>query len=372
MPSPKNIKEYIGDLYKEPPAEVISKIRVDLEPFIGKIIKSDSHELYLVGRKSRHLFHPLITSRLVEQSPGIHFLNVLMGIKNGSRVCIIDSPGRVPKEISLLADSIDEGEEKEVLVNILKKYDCNISKIFCYVANQQGIDYLVAKNVFTRDQIIALHTIPKAEYRLFNNRLETYYQSRIEPMDIDHAFDIYSFATKISSEDLFLFFKTAVQEALKCGKGDFSEAEKLTEKDVANNILFVPDEIKNFNFDCYDFSGCNAFCKAMVPRLLTGAEVEYVQIRLKAELKDTESTICLMVFCPLNPQSFSLETIKANKCLGSPSCPVQDVAYDNTRFTQDEIMDIKCPQCIENRLSGAILQKVMGKLKFLINGDKMQ
>jgi len=362
--APKNIKEYIGNLPREMPDKVISEIRVDLEAFIDEIIKYDLHDLYLVGRKSRHLFHPLISSRLVEKSPGIHFLKVFSGIKNGAQVCIIGELGKdVPREISLLADSINEGKEKEEIVNILKKkYDCTVNKIFCYVANQQGIDYLLNNKVFTRDQIIALHTIPNAEYKQFSNRLEMYYQSRIEPMDVEHVFKMHSFATKISSEELFRFFKDATKTGLDCDKGEYAEAEEITEKDVAHNILFVPETIKNYNFHCLDFSSCKACCKAKRSKLFADTKAEYVQIRLKAELKETESTLCLVVFCPPDPDSFPIDIIKTNKCKNN-NCQVQQVVYDESGLSQDEITAMICSQCIENQLSEPILDSVMDELK---------
>jgi HD superfamily phosphohydrolase YqeK len=368
--APKNIKEYIGDLHSKKPEEVISEIRVDLESFIDKIMECNLHDLYLVGRKSRHLFHPLISSRLVEKSSGIHFLNVRGGIKNGTTVCLIDSPGGVPSEICLLADSIDEGKEKEEIVNILRKQcGCNVTKIFCYVANQQGINYLISKNIFTEDQIIAFHTIPNSEYRHFNNRLEMYYQSRIEPMDVDHVFKVCSFATKISNENLFRLFKNATKTVLGCSIDGFSEAKEIDEQNVEYNILFVPSTIKNYNFDCFDFSSCRLFCRAEMSKNFTSTAVEYVQIRLKAELKETETTLCLMVLCPPDPASFSIDTIKTSNCMNTTGCPVQRSVYDRSELSQDETMMIVCPQCIEKQLSDIILESVMKEFKYNVEQE---
>ena len=361
---PKNIQEYIGDLYNKKPEEVISEIRVDLESFIDKIMMYDLHDLYLVGRKSRHLFHPLISSRLVEKSSGIHFLKVRGGIKNDTTVCLIDSPGDVPPEIYLLADSIDEGKEKEELVTILREQcNCKVIKIFCYVANQQGIDYLVSKKVFTEDQIVAFHTIPNLEYRQFNNRLEMYYQSRIEPMDVDHVFKMCSFATKISSEQLFRLFKDTTKAVLGCSINGFSEAKEIAEQNADCNILFVPNTIKNYNFDCFDFSSCNFFCRTKMSKNFAIATVEYVQIRLKVELKETETTLCLMVLCPPDPASFSIDNVKRNQCMNADGCQVQQIVYDKSELSQDEIMVMVCPQCVEKQLSNAILASVMKELK---------
>lgn len=365
---PLNIKEYIGSVYNEAPAEIISKIRVDLEPFIHEIVKNDSHELYLVGRKSRHLFHALITSRLMEVHQGINFLNVLTGKVNGVRVCIVDCR-ELPKEISLLADSIDEGEEKEDIINALKLQDCRVSKIFCYVANQKGIDYLTSNKIMSRDQIISVRTLSPEDYRSFNNRLETYYQSRIEPMDKDHSFETFSSTKKITAQKLNEFFKESVTKGLKCSGGEFNQAKLLNDKEENENLLFVPDTITNYNFDCYKFHECTgtSTCKSKLKKIWKNGEPEYVQVRLKAELKETESVICIMVFCPLRPEMFSLKDMNPAKCILNSNCMLKDIKYNKTRFNKKDIMCLVCPQCIENIFSHQIIDMIMPHLKQLIN-----
>ncbi|MCL2135815.1 MAG: hypothetical protein FWH37_09800 [Candidatus Bathyarchaeota archaeon] len=147
-----------------------------------------------MGRKARHLFHQSI-SRLIEKSQGIHFINVR---KDG----IIEPLGNtVHQKITLLTDSINKGDEIEKIVNILKNhYKCKVNKIFCYVANTQGVDNLLSKKIVTNEQIIALHRVSHSEYEQISKRLGVYYQSRIEPMDVEHVFERHSFSTKISSE----------------------------------------------------------------------------------------------------------------------------------------------------------------------------
>jgi len=363
---PKNLEEYIGDLSHETPEKIIAEIQADLEVFIDEIIKHNLHDLYLVGRKSRHLLHQLISSRLVEKSSGIHFLNVLSGNVNGASDYIIElQVDKMPQEISLLADSINEGKEKEAITNILEKQcNCKVNKIFCYVANQQGINYLLDKKVFTEDQIIARHKFSNLEYEQYNKRIAVYYQSRIEPMDVDHVSKEFRFSTNISSETLFQSFKDATKTVFGCDKGEYIEAVKITEKDdVKHNKLHVPETTKNYNFQHLGCSSCKSVCNAKMNKLFADSKVEYVQVRLKAELKKAEAVLCLMIFCSPDPTFISIDAIKANKCMCNNSCQVKQSVYNKSELNQDELMTIICPKCIENKLSEPILLELMGELR---------
>jgi hypothetical protein len=368
---PRNIKEYIGGLSDESPDAVISKIKVELEPFIDKVVNSGLTDLYLVGRKSRHLFHAALTSRkLVENNIGIHFLNISTGKVHGGKVCVIYTNGPFPKEISLLADSVDAGEEKEEIINIMKSNGTKIKKLFCFIAKKDGITYLTTKGILSADQIIAQQTLSSEEYSLFNNRLEAYYQSRIEPMDIDHQFLIRSAAKKISKATLRLIFKEAIRSTLTCEKGVFSEAVKVTDNDEPANILFVPDSIVNFNFECYEHLSEPATpnnCTLSKLKDVDKLSIEYIQVRLKAKLTETMSTISVMAFCPLDPKSTAFDTLKTGKCFfAQPKCILRTFIYDKTQFKKNEVMSITCPQCVENRISSSIVEKVIKEIMRLV------
>lgn len=355
---PTSIKEYLGELSQENPDKIISKIRVELESLFNEIVKRDTRELYLAGRKSRHLFHPLLSSRLMEKT-SIHFLNILTGKVRGERVCVIDHWKKLPKEISLLADSINDGEEKASIISIMKKNGTKIRNIFCYAANEEGIAFLDSKGILPRENVFSLHVLSPEDYVLFNKRLETYYQSRIEPMDTDHEFYVFSIAKAISEKNLYSLFEASVKRALDCSAGEFSKAVRVDASGEDANILFTPENIANFNFECYDYN----ICKKEVCSTLRKTKIEYLQIRLKAELKGTETTISLMVFCP--PDNVPLDAIfKNGKCrFRTPLCSLETVKYDVSEFKKDEIAEMVCPQCIESQISLPILEKVATKLE---------
>ncbi|MDR1993947.1 MAG: hypothetical protein LBQ98_10750 [Nitrososphaerota archaeon] len=361
---PKNIKEYLGNLAQDKPEKVISEIQVDLETFIDKIIKEDLQDLYIVGRKARHLFHQSI-SRLIEKSQGIHFINVR---KDG----IIEPLGdKVHQEIALLTDSINKGDEIEKIVNILKNhYGCKVNKIFCYVANTQGIDNLLSKKIVTNEQVIVLHKVSHSEYEQISKRLGVYYQSRIEPMDVEHVFERHSFSIKISGEELFQFFEDATKTGLNCTNGKYNKAVDIPDKnDDENNILHAPKNIKDYSLDCVDCSTNEFACTDKKNISFPNVKPEYVVIRLKSELKETGTIICLMVTCPPDPESFSIENIQTKKCKHNKDCQIQQIIYDKSGFNENNIMTIICPHCIEKRLSEPILQRVMKALK--CNIEKM-
>jgi hypothetical protein len=159
-------------LYEESPDKIISKIREELDLLINEIVNYATPDLYLVGRKSRHLFLPLVNSRLLEKGFSPHFLNVNIGRINGKQVCILEPSGKTPKEISLLADSINGGTEKADIVSVMRNQGTRIKNIFCYGVNKIGVKYLDEKRALSPDKIFTLNLFDQEEYTVFNKKLE--------------------------------------------------------------------------------------------------------------------------------------------------------------------------------------------------------
>ena len=363
---PTSMEKYLGDLSKESPEKIISKIRVVLNLLVNEIVNYATPELYLTGRKSRHLFHPLINSILLEKGFHTHFLNILTGKIHGKELCIIEPVGKLSKKITLLADSINNGEEKARILSIMRNYKINIANIFCYGANTEGIKYLEENGIFSPDKIFTLNVFSPEEYREFSKRLETYYQSRIEPMDAEHVFAKFRIAKKIPREKLYLMFKKSVQSALTCTKGDFTQAKMINSSDKENaNIMFTRENIVNFNFECYDHD----ICKKGSCSIPEDIQIEYMQIRLKAKLEETESDICIMVFCSPVDVDISISS-KKNCAFKTNYCLLDTVKYDVSAFKREEIAAITCPQCIENNISLSILEKIGNQFGSLIEKVK--
>jgi hypothetical protein len=359
---PCSIREYIGDLYQESPDAIVSEIKAELNYLINEIVNSKTKDLYFLGRKAQHLFHPSI-DRLLEKHFSIKMLNVLNGEINGKHICIVDHGGPMPKKISLLADSVNDGTEKANIISILKRNKTEVKNLFCYVGNRQGLDYLVKQKIIAADRITALHILETDEYKVFSKRLHTYYQSKIEPIDTDHKFEYFSVARKISPEKLYGAFQSTIKKTLPCESGEFSIAERLDDADKQSNLLFMPKETVNFNYECYDH---NEYSKLVgTNSKIEDLEIEYVQVRLKAELKDTESVVYLMVFCP--PINVDLTTVTKGKCkMGKNGCMLEN-SYDSTRFKKGDVAKLLCPQCIENQISTPVLNNIANELKALLD-----
>lgn len=358
---PCSIKEYIGELSQESPDSIVSKIRVEIDYLINEVINSKTKDLYFLGRKAQHLFHPSV-NRLLEKHFSIKMLNVLNGEINGKHICIVDHGGSMPKKISLLADSINGGTEKENVISILKRNKTDVKSLFCYVANKQGLEQLIGRRIIKADQITALRILEPEEYKAFSKRLHTYYQSRIEPMDTDHKFEPFSVARKVSPDELYGAFQSAIRKVLMC-EGEFSAAEDLNDAGKDSNILFTSRGIVNFNFECYDPDECSRLIQTQ--NFTKDLKVEYIQVRLKAQLKETESIGYLMVFCP--PINVDLASVTKGKCrLEKNGCMLEN-SFDSKRFKRGDVAKLICPQCIENQISEPLLSGIVTELKALLD-----
>lgn len=359
---PTSLAEYLGELHTQSPEAIVSQIRVDLESLIDRMVAEKTKALFVVGRKSRHLFHPL-TSRLLEEGFSINFLNVMAGKIDDKRLFYFTIPnGGISNEISLLADSINEGYEKAGIIENLRNDDIEVKRLYCYVVNERGLDFLKSEEIFDTRNVFSIHTLPPSQYELFYKRLQIYYQSRVEPMDVDHEFDIFSVAEKIEGSDLYDKFKDCIRKSLKCDKGSFSRGKVMKARvkgkdDVNANFLFVPANIVNYNFECYEYNQCKDRFESKIQSTLKDLGLEYLQIRLKAELAETESTISLMAFCP--PVNIDLNSL----IVGGNCRPfIKKCRLDSGIFGEDvsreEVATIVCPQCLENSISREILQRL--------------
>jgi len=348
---PKSLEEYYGKILQQNPEVLISQLRVELEVLRKKIEDEQTKAIYLVGRKARHLFHPIVTSRLIEMGFSINFLNVMKGKSRGKQIYYITSSDDFPKEVILLADSIDEGKEKTETISLLGARDIVVSKLFCYVANKKGINNIVAETNFDQKNIVSVHTVEHEEYESFYKRLQAYYQSRFEPMEIEHVYAVAKFAKRSTRSDLFKIFKNAITKSFKCDSGRFSKGK-----------LFAPANIVNYNFECLEYNQCKKRAKSKIERAIK-IEFEYLQVRTKARLERTNTTVCLIVFCPLLFQSLD-SLIKEGKCRRLvKECELEKAVYDPKDVSKEELAAFVCPECLENYVSSPILAKIEKNFK---------
>lgn len=321
------------------------KIRRELSELFDRELPSLKPSLfYIVGHKAYHLYKDY-NERLMRS----HFLVGLFGPLVGGAHLIRVLPPR-GADVYIAVDSINTGKELETVLKALPAYKLRAKKIFCFVANTDGINRLREQNLITPSQLASVHELPPDNYeKFYRESLQVYYQSIIEPMDTDHPYRSY-FISEIVKGKLVEIIGHCVSESI--GK-----------KPADSDIIQAPENMFAFSFDFLDMDGeIPKRIKDMFAPVELG--LESISIRVRALLNE-KTNFSLVVCCQPNIDMKTLFKDRKRICDKLvPICYIKRVQFFRgkggiaQKVRRPLTDDVLCPLCMSCNVSVVLLSEL--------------
>ncbi len=283
MDVPVNSKTYFGDLLKNSDS-IVTQIREDVERLVeDKLIKEGPTNVLFVERKGLHLYlHTL--PRLVEEgfSPGRIRL-----FKIGKYPLLLVNPrfGHL-ENVIICTDAINTGNEISTILQAFQTHDVSVKKVFCYYANSSILSKL-SQEFVGGDQVVYAHRVLENEnYSDLFKKLSIYFQSRIEPMDMDHVYDLLTLRPRFKRiSDL--------QDVLNSSAFSFfGEAVEFERDDL------VPKNVVGFSLDFPLGGSWNnlGFClpPTIIEEIKKFCEACFLELRVKFERREAPLNFTIM------------------------------------------------------------------------------
>lgn len=248
----------------------------------------------------------------------------------------------------MLTDAIGNGDEVKKVIKILNDSGVSVFKVCGYLAKKRAIKEL---EELYKDQKITFKFINETEdndtYNKALWRLTPVYHSRIEPIDTEHPYYIYSFVPKIE--------KDATKNILTCVLKELFGDEFLLNDDA----LLGGDNVMGCTAECNSFS---SLLRRLTPKQLKKhLQIERMQYRFR--LDDSKSQLRVMAFCSVDVDvnKFHNNGADCNEFLSRIFCK---------KFEGDIApQEILCPHCIDTNLSINLLKKFDRKIKYCADSE---
>jgi len=176
-------------MYSEPKLEdlqkMISSIHDELSSVVKIVSETDCDGVLMMGRKANLLFHQ-VAPQIISSGKVVTLVDSLSGAR------LFFTKARYGK-FMIAADSIRTGNELDGFFKSWKEEDKTgakeVVKVVCYVGYQEGLQRLEKNGL----SVISLHPCKTIEeYVLNTKKLQIYYQSQIQPVEIDLPYDTYT------------------------------------------------------------------------------------------------------------------------------------------------------------------------------------
>jgi hypothetical protein len=337
---PKNFDEYKESFGGSSPEEIVQQVRINVEKFVERRIDTDPNQtLLIVGRKARLLFHPHL-DRLVYKGYSPAFIRRLNG---ASWVT-----GVISNNVSLLADCINTGAEMEYVVGKLQIKGYTVDKIYCYALNKGALDNFKTNGFINDIPIIAEHTLEAGD-RNFSKRVQVYYQSLVEPLDSDHAHDVYTVSTYLTQKEVQRIIEAAIKRTF--GMNDLGFVDNPN-----NVILFLPKNVENLILELpIDKLDTNkTTLNPTAKDLLDQLRIDFPHFRLKIRHEESKTKFSIMACFPIGPLDSVVKKEDCDVC-GTKQCYLNLVSSDLS--LSDSVM-LLCPLCMENYIERSILKQI--------------
>jgi hypothetical protein len=363
--TPTNLNEYMGHLKALEPEALAQQIRAEVLKFMEANVKENNEEetLLLVGRKAALLFSPFFEKfrgKTISQALGANYppqrinyelLNTPRIIRNPSLVRKLNgtfwTSGRMSPKISLLADSINTGAEILSVGRAVKKKGHKICNIYCYASNAETVKKLEHHEPFSDSNIVCAHKFDPNEATPFFRSVQAYYQSLLDPVDSDHAYNIYHGAANLNAETISKVIQFACQQI-------FGNNSLSFEQDIEG--LYLPKNVKNMTADVGNIDPAKTRFNPQLNDFLTLLDFNFPFIRLKtlSEKKSTEfSIMASFPFEPIDVQALWLKR-KCQVCNKS-KCYANLV---KSNLDMKSLRELLCPMCLTNYVERSILKKI--------------
>jgi hypothetical protein len=341
---PRDIDQYKAPLKGLSAEDIVQQISVNVGNFIERQLDTESERTILfLGRKARLLFQPYLDTLIYKgYSPAY-----IRKLDHSSW-----TTGGILKHVSFLADCINTGEETIHACKVMAKRNRLVDKIYCYALNTKALNELNSNRLTSKIPIIVAHSLDDAEFRDFFKRIQVYYQSLVEPLDSDHAYDIYSISSYLTQNEVERIIEAAIRTVLGKEKIGFVD-------DPCNSILCLPNNMENLFFNILDDIDSNHTSLSPAAKdLIDLAEFENRYFQLKIIHKEALTKFSIMSCFTVN----SLERTKSlleheNGCMAcaSSKCYLEIVTSD-LPVTENQAK--LCPLCIENFVERSILDRI--------------
>jgi hypothetical protein len=370
---PTNLAEWTSAFSTIDPQILAQQTRVDVLGFMEKISVEPDQTLLLVGRKAGLLFQPylekLANQRISKALKTPFEPDVTPDMVHSYR--FIQSPalirrlngafwttGTISKKVNLLADCINTGEEISTVYKGVSRRGITVNKIYSYASNGQTVKNLSTDPDLKNTEIVSRHLLEPEDAKHFFRRVQGYYQSLLEPVNSDHAYNVYHSRFNLLPKTI----KKVVEEVTQWAFGD-----KALHFEKDEDAIYLPRSMTSQTIELETVNHENVNFGTNIQDFLTLVEFECKFIRLKTASTKINTDFSIVVGFSAHPIDFD-NLRKENKCdlLAKSKCYANLV---KSNMALSEIREILCPLCFNNYVERSILNRFSSHiLSIIANG----
>jgi hypothetical protein len=335
-------------IYKESigmsPEQIIEHTNINVGNFIEKQVETANphRTLLIVGRKARLLYKRHL-DRLVYKGFSPAYVRRLKDT--------IWFDGNISKQVTILVDCINTGEEATFMVNTMREAECEVDKIYCYAADESG---LLAIKKSTDVKVVVAHIINHKDSQKFFRRVQGYYQCLVDPLDGDHAHDVYTVGSYLTPRQVKRVFELNIQRIIGLKNLAFTD-------DPVNPCLCLPiNGMENEILELGEIEINNTRLPPSTKDLLSLTPFIYPSFQLKMRFGEAATKFCIMPCFPIDelydkPNEPPNDPLEGCKVVDAKKCYHKLV---KTNRDYKDLWPLLCPLCIENVVERSILNEI--------------
>lgn len=337
-----NFSSVFPFLYEKNLFEIIATIEGELSKLVSdEILSEDTTNIIVIGRKGVNLFHPFFNSLL--EIHNLSSINLYRKSPNAIIKSIIPING---EKAILLTDAVGEGKEVTQVINLLSDSGITVFKVCGYTVKNKTLKKL--KNQFSHITFKFLHVTENEKSYIENLWILTpVYHSRIEPLDSEHPFYLFSFVPKIKQNDIEKII------------GSLCSSIFGNEYSIHDDDELMSNDIIGYRVESTD---SNSIIKQIIPKWEKDLfQMERVQLSFRFDL--SKSQLRVMSFC--SPCNLDINQFKDGEadCINFISrkyCDTMEGGYPT---------EVMCPLCIDTNTSLTLLKIAEEKISRFARGD---
>jgi hypothetical protein len=194
--------------------------------------------------------------------------------------------------------------------------------------------------------LVVRNRIESGDPNNFSRRLQAYYQSLLDPIDIDNAYDIYQVGATIAPSEIKELVEAACQQVL----GNSLQFDN-------NDHTYLPENMQSMGLDVKGLGSINDEpLRRKVNYLLSKIEFDYPHVTLKTLSEKGGSKFSVDCCFPITPlHRNSLKPEKGCNICQPNQCYIKLFQSD---VQMKRLWKILCPLCIENYVERSVLNKI--------------
>ena len=193
---------------EEEPEEIITQMQNDVELFVKRIPEDGQAVTFLEGRKASFLVQHM-KPRLEEWGFAVQMLRY-----NRIDGSFFHGPLDTTNPTIVITDSIHSGEKMVRSLDYLRNAKVRIRNVYSYLSTEKGVKRVLGSGLIQNDNIYSHHCAHnEEEYRKFSGKLSTYFNSRIEPMETETPYDLYTVNGSPPKKSMIALFRRGLNQA---------------------------------------------------------------------------------------------------------------------------------------------------------------